>query len=256
MTREGVILTERRGNVLVITINRPEVRNAFDFEAADAMSRAVDELDGDEELRVGVLTGAEGHFSAGMDLKAFERGDVPYVERRGVFGVINEPPETPLIAAVEGGALAGGFELMLACDMVVASSEAEFGIPEVRRGLLAASGALLSLPLLIPQPIAVELALTGTPITAARAAELGLVNAVTPPGAALDRALELAETIAANAPLAVKASKRILKETRGWAESERWEKQGPIVGPVLTSEDAREGARSFLERREPTWKGR
>lgn len=256
MTREEVILTERRDNILVITINRPDVRNAFDFETADAMSRAIDELDGDDELRVGIVTGAGGHFSAGMDLKAFEHGDVPYVERRGVFGIINGPPETPLIAAVEGGALAGGFELMLACDMVVASSEAEFGIPEVRRGLLAASGALLDLPRLMPLPIATELALTGTPIAAARAAELGLINAVTPPGSALDGALELAETIAANAPLAVAASKRILKETWGWTESERWEEQGRIAGPVLTSEDAREGARSFLERRDPVWRGR
>lgn len=247
---------ERRGNVLVLTINRPEVRNALDLATADALARGIDELEDDEELRTGVLTGAEGFFSAGMDLKAFERGDVPYVASRGIFGIVNRPPAKPLIAAVEGAALAGGFELMLACDMVVAAADTELGIPEVRRGLLAASGALLELPRRIPPAIAFELALTGEAIGAARAAELGLVNRVVAPGAALEEAIALAERIAANAPLAVLASKRVLSETLGWDADERWSRQGEIVGPVLTSEDAHEGARAFAEGRDPRWRGR
>jgi enoyl-CoA hydratase len=250
------ILRERRGRVLVMTINRPEVRNAFDFATADALSNALDELEEDDQLRVGVLTGADGHFSAGMDLKAFQRGDVPYVAKRGVFGIVNAPPSKPLIAAVEGGALAGGFELMLACDMVVAAADARFGIPEVQRGLLAAAGALLDLPRRIPPAIAYELALTGEPITASRAADLGLVNRVTEAGSALEEALRMAAGIAANAPLAVTASKRVLAETLSWDPEQRWSIQGEIAGPVLTSEDAKEGTRAFLEGRDPEWSGR
>lgn len=242
--------------MLLLTIERPEVKNALDMASADALARGIDELESDPELRVGVLTGAGGFFSAGMDLKAFEQGDVPYVASRGIFGIVNAPPAKPLIAAVEGGALAGGFELMLACDMVVAASDAELGIPEVTRGLLAASGALLDLPKRIPPAIAFELALTGEPISAARAAELGLVNRVTEPGEALAEAIAMAEVIAGNAPLAVTASKRVLTETLSWDPDERWSKQGEIVGPVLTSEDALEGARAFAERRLPVWKGR
>ena len=233
------ILSERRDRVLVMTVNRPEVRNAFDFATADALSNALDELERDDELRVGVLTGAGGHFSAGMDLEAFQRGDVPYVAKRGIFGIVNAPPSKPLIAAVEGGALAGGFELMLACDMVT-----------------AAAGALLDLPRRIPPAIAYELALTGEPIAASRAAELGLVNRVTDAGGALDEALRLAGEIAANAPLAVAASKRVLAETLSWDPGERWATQGEIAGPVLTSEDAKEGTRAFLEGRDPEWRGR
>jgi enoyl-CoA hydratase len=250
------VVRERRGRVLLLTIDRPQIKNALDLASADALARGLDELDSDPELRAGVLTGAGGFFSAGMDLKAFERGDVPYVASRGIFGIVNDPPAKPLIAAVEGGALAGGFELMLACDMVVAAADAELGIPEVRRGLLAASGALLDLPRRIPPAIAFELALTGEPISAGRAAELGLVNRVADPGEALAEAISMAEVIAANAPLAVTASKRVLTETLSWDPEQRWSKQGEIVGPVLTSEDAREGARAFVERREPVWKGR
>lgn len=250
------VVRERRGRVLLLTIDRPRIKNALDLASADALARGIDELESDPELRVGVLTGAGGFFSAGMDLKAFERGDVPYVASRGIFGIVNNPPAKPLIAAVEGGALAGGFELMLACDMVVAAADAELGIPEVRRGLLAASGALLDLPRRIPPAIAFELALTGEPISAARAAELGLVNRVAEPGEAIAEAIAMADVIAANAPLAVTASKRVLTETLSWDPEQRWSKQGEIVGPVLTSEDAREGARAFAERREPDWKGR
>lgn len=249
------LLTERRGGVLVLTINRPEIKNALDFETADGIATAIDELEESDELAAAVITGAGGFFSSGMDLAAFDRGDVPYVASRGVFGVANKPPQKPLIAAVEGGALAGGFELMLACDMVVAARGARFGIPEVKRGLMAAAGALLELPKRIPPAIATELALTGDPIDADRAAHLGLVNRVTEPGAALDGAIELAATIAANAPLAVIASKRVLRETLEWTAAEAWGKQGEIAGPVLTSADAKEGARAFVEKRAPNWTG-
>jgi enoyl-CoA hydratase len=254
---DGELVTlEVRDEVLVATIDRPEVRNALDFATADALSCAIDRLEDDDALRVGVLTGAGGIFSSGMDLRAFQRGDVPFVASRGIFGIVNRPPRKPLIAAVEGYALAGGFELMLACDMVVAASDAELGIPEVRRGVLAASGALMHLPARIPLAIAQELALTGEPIGAERAAALGLVNRVVKPGRALEEAVAMAGSIARNAPLAVEASKRILYETSTWSAQEAWSKQGEIAGPVLTSDDAKEGPRAFTEGREPEWRGR
>lgn len=249
------ILTERRGSVFVITINRPERRNAFDFATAGAMSRAVDEFEEDPALRVAVITGAGGTFCAGMDLKAFAKGDVPFVERRGVFGMINEPPTKPVIAAVEGHVLAGGFELMLSCDLVVSTTSATFGIPEVRRGLIAASGGLVELAKRIPLAIAMELALSGEAINASRAYELGLVNRLVEEGGVLDEAVATAERIADNAPLAVKASKQILIEARDWSRAEAWGKQGDISGPVFVSDDAQEGARAFTEKRPPKWRG-
>ena len=251
-----LVITERRDHVLVITINRPEVRNAFDLATADAMSRAVDELDSDPELRVGVLTGAGGHFSSGMDMKAFLEGNVPYVAHRGIFGIVNEPPEKPLVGAVEGAALAGGFELMLVCDLVVAAADVEIGINEVRRGTCASAGGLIKLPHRIPMAIASELALTGESIDAERALELGLVNRIAPPGEALERALGLAEAVARNAPLALAASKKVLQGTLDWTSEEAWSRQGEIVGPIWNSEDAREGSRAFKEKREPRWQAR
>jgi enoyl-CoA hydratase len=194
------VLTERRDNVLLVTINRPEAKNAVNEAVAQGVAAAMDELDGDDDLRVGVITGAGGTFCAGMDLKAFLAGEVPVVEGRGLAGLTERPPRKPLIAAVEGWALAGGFEVALACDLVVAAETARFGVPEVKRGLVAAAGAALRLPSLIPQPIALELLLTGDPIDAERASGLGLVNRVVPEGTALDGALELAATIAANGP--------------------------------------------------------
>jgi acetyl-CoA C-acetyltransferase len=253
---DELILRERRGGVLVLTINRPEVRNAFDFATAGAMSAAIDDFEADDGLRAVVVTCAGGTFCAGMDLKAFARGDVPYVERRGVFGVINEPPAKPLIAAVEGNVLAGGFELMLACDLVVAADDASFGIPEVKRGLIAASGGLIELERRLPVAVAMELALTGDPIGAERARDLGLVNELCPAGETLERSVALAERVTRNAPLAVAASKRIRREARDWSSGEAFGKQGEIAGPVLVSEDAQEGARAFAERRDPDWKGR
>lgn len=253
---EDNVLIERRDGVLIITINRPEARNSFDLKTADAMSRALDSLENDDQLHVGVLTGAGGHFSAGMDMKAFLRGDVPYVAHRGIFGILNQPPDKPLIASIEGAAIAGGFELMLACDLVVAADDVLLGLPEVKRGLCAAAGGLMKLPRRIPLAIAAELTLTGELINAERGRELGLVNRLAPPGGALDAALELAQAVAANAPLAVKASKEVLYASLDWTSAEAWGKQGGIVGPVLASDDAIEGSKAFSEKRAPRWQGR
>jgi enoyl-CoA hydratase len=252
----GTVVSERTGHVLVITLNRPEVRNAFDLSQADSLSRAIDDLEGSAELRVGVLTGAGNCFSAGMDLKAFSQGEVPFVEGRGIFGLAQGLPSKPLIAAVEGVALAGGFEVMMCCDLAIAATDAKLGIPEVKRGLCAASGGLMNLPKRIPYVAAMELALTGEPIDGHRAAELGLVNRAVEPGTALEEAMALAESIAKNAPLALAASKEILARTSDWRSDEMWQRQGEIAGPVLNSEDAKEGARAFAEKREPNWRGR
>jgi enoyl-CoA hydratase len=252
----GAVLTERRDQVLVITLNRPDARNAVNAELAQGVATALDELDAERELSVGVLTGAGKGFCAGMDLKAFVQGESPHVDGRGFAGIAQRPPRKPLIAAIEGFAVAGGLEVALACDLIVAAQGAKLGIPEVKRSLVAAGGALLRLPRRIPYHAAMELALTGEPITAERGAELGLVNRVTEPGGALDGALELAATVARNAPLALEASKRILVEAPGWAEDEAWQRQAEISGPVFVSEDAREGATAFAEKRDPVWKGR
>lgn len=250
-----VVRTETRGNVLVVTIDRPETKNAMNRAAAKGVAAAMDRLDAEDELRVGVLTGAGGTFCSGMDLKAFLKGESPSVEGRGFGGVVQRPPEKPLIAAVEGYALAGGLELMIACDLVVADKGAKFGIPEVKRGLVAAAGGVMMLPDQIPERIAMELALTGEFIGAERAYELGLINRIAD-GDVLDAALELAETIAANGPLAVQVSKRILRQSRGWSMDERYDRQAQAIAPVFVSEDAREGAAAFAEKRAPNWKGR
>lgn len=256
MSDEQAVLTERRGRVLLITLNRPEARNSVNAELAAGVAAALDELDGDGELQVGVLTGAGKGFCAGMDLKAFVRGESPYVEGRGFAGIAQRSADKPLIAAIEGFAVAGGLEVALACDLLVAARGARLGIPEVKRSLVAAGGALLRLPQRIPYHAAMEMALTGDPITAERGYELGLVNRVADEGGAVDAALELAGAIAPNAPLALAASKRILLESPGWSPEEMWERQGEISGPVFVSEDAREGATAFAEKREPVWKGR
>jgi enoyl-CoA hydratase len=253
---DEAILTETRDGVLIITINRPDARNAVNGAVASGMAAALDRLDAEDDLRVGVITGAGGYFSAGMDLKAFVQGESPYADDRGFAGITQRAAKKPLIAAVEGFALAGGFEVALACDLIVASREARFGIPEVKRSLVAAGGALLRLPTRIPYHQAMELALTGDPIGAERAYEIGVVNRLAEPGAALDTALELAAAIARNAPLALVASKQIVERAPEWSNEERWAKQGEISGPVFTSEDAREGATAFAEKREPVWRGR
>ena len=256
MSDQPAVLTERRDGVLVITLNRPEARNAVNLAVAEGVAAGLEELDRDAELQVGILTGTGGFFSAGMDLKAFVRGERPYTPDRGFAGITQGPPRKPLIAAVEGFALAGGFEVVLACDLVVAARDARFGIPEVKRGLAAAAGALIRLPKRIPYHLAMELALTGEPIGAERAAEVGIVNRLAEPGGALDAALGLAGEIVPNAPLALGASKRVISQALDWGEQEAWERQGEIVGPVMTSEDAREGATAFAEKRAPRWQGR
>jgi enoyl-CoA hydratase len=249
------VTVERRGHVQVITINRPEVKNALNGVAARALAAAADELDADGDLRVGVLTGAGGTFCAGMDLKAWMRGDLPTIPGRGFGGITITPPRKPLIAAVEGYALAGGFELMLACDLVVAADGSKFGVPEVKRALVAGAGAALLLTRRIPFAAAMELLLTGEPITAAKAAGLGLVNRVVPDGTALDGALALAEVIAANGPLAVAVTKQIARAQADWTLAEGWQRQEELFKPVFDSADAREGATAFAEKRPPVWRG-
>jgi enoyl-CoA hydratase len=250
------VLVEARDAVQVITINRPEAKNAVNGAVARGISDALSALDEDDALRVGVLTGAGGTFCSGMDLKGFLTGDLPFVDDRGFGGITQRPPRKPIIAAVEGYAVAGGFELTLACDLVVASESARFGVPEVKRGLVAAAGAAMLLPQRIPPAIALEMLLTGEPITAARAAELGLVNRVTGDGGALDGALGLADAIAANGPLAVATSKQIAVASTEWSLAERWDKQSELVLPIFGSEDAQEGAKAFAEKRPPVWTGR
>jgi enoyl-CoA hydratase len=250
-----VVLTERREGVLLITLNRPDARNAVNLALAEGVAAALDELDDDRALSVGVLTGAGKGFSAGMDLKAFVTGERPYVGDRGFAGIVQRGPAKPLIAAIEGFAVAGGFEIALACDLIVAARDARVGIPEVKRSLVAAGGALLRLPRRMPYHLAMELALTGEPISAERAAELGIVNRLADPGQAVEAALALAGEISVNAPLALIASKRILQEQWDWSTQEAWTRQGEISEPVFSSADAREGATAFAEKRAPVWKG-
>lgn len=250
------LLTERLGSVLIMTINRPEAKNALDGAVSVGLAAALDELDSDDRLHVGVLTGAGGTFSAGMDLKAFIRGDQIVVGDRGLGGLTKQPPRKPLVAAVEGWALAGGFEMLLACDLIVAGETARFGVPEVKRALVAGAGAALLLAQRIPQALALEILLTGEPFDAARALDLGLVNRVVPEGDALAEAVKLAELISANGPYAVAVTKQIAKSARDWSRAEMWEKQDEIMLPVFDSEDAKEGALAFAEKRAPVWKGR
>ncbi|HEX3706501.1 MAG TPA: crotonase/enoyl-CoA hydratase family protein [Mycobacteriales bacterium] len=251
------VLTERRDNVLIVTLNRPEARNAVNEGLAKGVAAAMDELDGDDSLFVGIITGAGGTFCSGMDLKGFLRGENPTIPGRGFAGLTGAPPRTPLIAAVEGWALAGGCEVVLSCDLIVASTEAKFGIPEVKRGLVAGAGGLLRLPKRIPYHLAMEFALTGEPVTAETAQRYGMVNRLTEPGKALDGALELAALVSANGPLAVAVTKEIVRRASSdWTETEAWEKQGQLLPPVFASEDAREGATAFAEKRPPVWKGR
>jgi enoyl-CoA hydratase len=250
------VLTETRDNVLIITLNRPEAKNAVNEALAKGVADALDQLDGDPDLRVGIITGAGGTFCAGMDLKGFLRGENPNIPGRGFGGITFAPPKTPIIAAVEGWALAGGFEIVLSCDMVVASTEAKFGIPEVKRSLVAGAGGLMRLPQKIPFNIAMELSLTGDPITAEQALGYGVVNRLAEPGKALDGALDLAAAISVNGPLALAATKEIVRNSVDWSEPQFWEEQGKLLPAVFGSEDAREGATAFAEKRPPVWKGR
>jgi enoyl-CoA hydratase len=250
------VLTEVIGQTLVITLNRPEVRNAVNTELAVAVGEALDRLDGDPQLVAGVLTGSGKGFSAGADLKAILAGEGCAHPVRGFGGITRIGARKPTIAAVEGFALAGGFEIALACDLIVAAHGARFGLPEVTRGLVASAGGVLRLPTRVPRALAAEMILTGEPVTSERLMELGAINRIVAPGAALEAALELARMVARGGPLGVAASKRILDESPEWDGSERWARQDEIVRAVLESDDIREGAAAFVERRPPVWRGR
>jgi enoyl-CoA hydratase len=249
------VLTDVSDGVAVITINRPEARNAVNSEVARGIAEAVDQLDANKDVQVLILTGAGGTFSAGMDLKGFLSGDSPAFGDRGFGGLVQRPPVKPVIAAVEGYALAGGFELVLACDLVVASEEARFGLPEVRRSLVAGAGGLLRLPKRIPYHLAMEIALTGEHYPASRLQQAGLVNRLVPAGQAVDAAKELAGRVALGGPLALAATKRVIIESADWPAAEAFQRQGEIIMPVFVSADAREGALAFAEKRQPVWKG-
>lgn len=252
----GVVRTERDGRTLVITIDRPQARNAVDRSAAEGVAAALDLLEADPELTIGILTGAGGTFSSGMDLKAFlQTGERPEVDGRGLAGLTLTPPTKPMIAAVEGYALAGGFEMALACDLIVAAENAVFGLPEVKRGLIAGSGGLLRLPHRLPLAVAMEHAMTGEPLTAVDAHGWGLVNRLTRPGEALAGARALAAQIAENGPLAVRATKALVAEAAGTMGEGAWERQNEVLAEVLASADAREGAAAFVEKRRPVWTG-
>lgn len=252
---EPSVLTEVVDGVLVVTINRPGARNAINTEAALAIGEAMDRLDDDPSLVSGIVTGAGGTFCAGMDLKAFLAGERPSIPGRGFAGIVEQPPVKPVIAAVEGYAIAGGFEIALACDMIVAADNARFGLPEVKRGLVAAGGGLMRLQQRVPYHVAMQWALTGDLVDSQRAYDVSLVNELTPPGGALAAALELARSIAANGPLAVAATKRIVIEAPGWTADEMFARQREITEPVRSSADAREGATAFKEKRAPQWRG-
>jgi len=254
-TETPAVHLEPDAGVLLITISRPEARNAVNTAVAEGIAAALELLDSDPELQVGILTGAGGTFCAGMDLKGFATGERPWVGDRGFAGITQRAARKPLIAAVEGYALAGGFEIALSCDLIVAASDARFGIPEVKRGLVAGAGGLIRLPKRMPYHLAMEMALTGDPISAERAFEVGVVNRLVEPGQAVGTAREIAATIARNGPLAVDASKRIVTGALDWTEEEAWARQGEIAGPVFASADAIEGARSFAEKRDPVWTG-
>lgn len=249
------VLTERRGPILIVTINRPDARNAFDKTSAEAMHEAMDLLDDTDELFVGIITGAGGNFSAGADLKAVARGERA-VTGRGGFGLFRRPPRKPLIAAVEGYAVGGGLELCLACDLIVAARDARMGLPEVRHNVAAVGGGLFRLPRRIPYHLAMELALTG----AFRDAEFfhrhGLVNRIAAPGEALSEAIAFAEELIVNGPTALAASKQIMWQSANWTDEEAWEKQAPLAAIAFDAEDRAEGLRAFAEKRKPQWKGR
>ncbi len=249
------VLTSDNNGVLEITINRPEQRNCVNAAVARGIAAAIDRLDSETTLRCAILSGNGGTFCSGMDLKAWLAGESAAEGGRGVGGICGRPPNKPIIAAVDGYALAGGTEISLACDMIVARRDATFGIPEVKRGLVAGARGVIYLPRLLPRQLAMELALTGDPIGAERLAELGVVNRITD-GPAIEAARELAQAIAANGPLALMATKALMRDSWNWEHGEMEQRQSPIIKEVFSSEDAREGASAFAEKRKPVWKGK
>jgi len=250
------VLCARSDGVLTMTINRPEQRNAVNHDVAEQLGAALEMLDADPELSAGVLTGAGGTFSAGMDLKAFARGEFPILPGRGFGGLTRARVKKPLVAAVEGWAVGGGFELALACDLIVAAKDARFGFPEVTRGLVASEGGLVRLPRHLPYHIAVRMLLTGDPLPADQAEKYGLVNELTEPGQALSAGNGLARRVAQNAPLALAAVKDVLRETQVLDDDDAFRRQDELIEHVTKSEDAREGATAFAEKRAPKWGGR
>ena len=255
MSAAEEVLTERRDGVLLITINRPDARNAVNGAVSQGIADALDDLDGSDDVAVAVITGAGKGFSAGMDLKAFVAGEPVTLGERGFAGIVRRPPRKPVIAAIEGFAMAGGLEMALACDLIVAARGARLGFPEVKRSLVARGGAILRLPQRVGHGAAMEMLLTGDPVDAERGHEIGLVDRLAEPGEALDTALELAARIAANGPLALQATKDALTAQRDWRADEFWEKQAEVTDHVFASNDAREGATAFAEKRDPVWTG-
>ncbi|MFF9086122.1 crotonase/enoyl-CoA hydratase family protein [Streptomyces sp. NPDC014991] len=249
------VRTETIGSALLITIDRPKARNAVNAAVAAGLSTALDQLEGDPGLRVGVLTGAGGTFSAGMDLKTALAGESPEIPGRGFGGLTQARTTKPLIAAVEGWAMGGGFELALGCDLIVAAVDARFGLPEVSRGLIAAGGGVIRLPKRIPYHLAMELLLTGEPVTGERAGRLGIANRVVPAGETVAAALESAERIARNAPLALAAVKELVRAADGAPEEEAFAVQARQMARLAASADVREGMTAFTERRSPVWQG-
>lgn len=255
MSEENPVLTQVEDGVLIVTMNRPEAKNAMNKAQAEGIAAAMDRLDSEDDLRCAILTGAGGTFCSGMDLKGFLRGERPSIEGRGFGGLTEWTPKKPVIAAVDGYALAGGMELALSCDLIVANSGSKFGIPEAKRGLAAAAGGLIKLPRQIPPRIAMELALTGDFIDAARAYDLGFINRIVE-GPAIEGAKELAKAVAANGPLALIASKAIIRDSHSWSDEDMWKNQASYIAPVFVSEDAREGSLAFAEKRKPNWQGK
>ncbi|MDT5082628.1 MAG: enoyl-CoA hydratase [Mycobacterium sp.] len=252
----GLVRTEHHDRVLTITINRPAQKNAINREVAVQLAAALDQLDSDPTLAVGVLTGTGGTFSAGMDLKAFAKGETPILPGRGFGGLTRAVVRKPLIAAVEGWALGGGFEMALACDLIVAADTAKFGLTEVKRGLIAGEGGVIRLPQRLPYHVALKVLLTGEPISAVDANQYGLVSELTASGAALTAALELAQRVAVNAPLALARVKDVIRNVQGLSDSEAFAVQSEHASSLLNTEDAHEGALAFAEKRAPVWRGR
>ncbi|MFC5587743.1 crotonase/enoyl-CoA hydratase family protein [Sporosarcina soli] len=256
--RDNLILTEKRGRLFIVTINRPEAKNAFDFATANQMNVAMDIFENDPEISVAIITGTGGVFSAGADLKALGRGEKlsgPLLSRGG-FGIMRKPPNKPIIAAIEGHAVAGGMELALSCDLIVAAKNSKMGLPEVKHNLVAVGGGLLRLPKRMPYHLVMELALTADMWPAEKLHRYGVVNRIAEPGESLQTAIELAERLLENGPTALIASKEIIRKSYEWTEEEAWEKQMPIAKQAMESEDRDEGLRAFAEKRKPVWVGR